>query len=163
MILDEWAAKWGVPYDALVDLRARVGITFVEAVARGKAGESRQQSIVRLEAAQKGIWLTRNNVGALMDSRGIPVRYGLANESRAQNEVVKSGDLIGIRPIVIQPRHLGATIGQFVSREMKHEGWTYRGDKHERAQLAWINFVIGKGGDAAFATGPGSFNYEDDT
>lgn len=161
-MLDEWAARWGVPYEALVDLRARVGIVSVTAT-KGKAGESRQQSIIRLEAAHKGVWLTRNNVGALMDSRGVPVRYGLANESKAQNEAIKSGDLIGIRPVVIQSRHVGSTIGQFVSREIKHEAWTYRGDAHERAQLAWIKFVISKGGDAAFATGPGSFNYEVDT
>lgn len=163
MILDEWAAKWGVTYDALVDLRARMGIDSATVVTTGKAGESRQQSIVRVEAAQKGIWLTRNNCGSLLDSRGVPVRFGLANESKAQNEAVKSGDLIGIRPVLIGPQHMGRTIGQFVSREMKHEAWTYRGDRHERAQLAWINFVISKGGDAAFATGPGSFNYEDST
>jgi hypothetical protein len=128
-------------------------------VVDGKPGsESRQQSLVRIDAAESGVWLTRNNVGALLDARGIPVRYGLANESKAQNESVKSADLIGIRSVLIGPQHVGTVIGQFVSRECKHEGWTYKGDKHEVAQLNWCNFVLSKGGDAAFCTGPGSFN-----
>ena len=160
--LDAWAVKWGIPLTALSELRAQLGM--VEGVSPpvavdGKPGsESRQQSLVRLEAAESGVWLTRNNVGALLDARGIPVRYGLANESKAQNESVKSADLIGIRPVLIGPQHAGMVIGQFVSRECKHEGWTYKGDKHEVAQLAWCNFVLSKGGDAAFCTGPGSFN-----
>ena len=43
------------------------------------------QAAVRLEAARMGILLFRNNVGALIDVRGIPVRYGLANESTQIN------------------------------------------------------------------------------
>lgn len=161
MILEAWAARWGIPHDALADLRAQLGVGGDAAppvTVEGEPGsESRQQSLVRLEAAQRGVWLTRNNVGALLDKRGVPVRYGLANESPAQNKAVKSADLIGIKPILIGPQHLGHTIGQFVSREIKHEGWTYSGDEHEVAQLAWANFVLSKGGDAAFCSGPGSF------
>lgn len=161
MHLDAWAAQWGVSAAALADLRAQMGQ--VDAVSPpvtidGKPGsEVRQQGLVRIEAANSGVWLTRNNVGALLDARGVPVRYGLANESKAQNESVKSADLIGIRPVLIGPQHVGMVIGQFVSRECKHEGWTYKGNKHEVAQLAWCNFVLSKGGDAAFCTGPGSF------
>lgn len=88
------------------------------------------------------------------------MRYGLANESKAQNEQVKSGDLIGIRPILIGPQHVGQLIGQFVSVEAKHQTWVYKGDKHETAQLNWANFVISKGGFACFATGPGIFNQQ---
>jgi len=158
--LDAWAAQWNVPAVALVQLRALMGVDGRGAVVEvGEEGsESRQQSLVRIDAAQNGVWLTRNNVGALLDDRGVPVRYGLCNESKAQNQKVKSADLIGIRSIIIGPHHVGQMIGQFVSREVKHEGWTYRGDKHEQAQLAWCNFVLSKGGDAAFVTGPGSFN-----
>ena len=47
--------------------------------------------------------------------------------------------------------------GQFVARECKKEGWKFSGDKHEAAQLAFINFVNARGGDARFASGPGSF------
>jgi len=127
----------------------------------GKPGsEARQQSLVRLEAARRGILMFRNNVGALMDDRGVPVRYGLANESKQQNEVLKSADLIGITPRLIVAADVGKVIGQFTAREMKEEGWTFNPkDKHEVAQLAFIELVISKGGDASFATGPGSFNY----
>jgi len=144
----------------MFDLRNRLGVDHAPLPGdEGTASEALQQSLVRIEAAKKGIWLTRNNVGALLDSRGVPVRYGLANESKKQNEKIKSGDLIGIKPVLIAQQHVGQTIGQFVSREIKKEGWVFCGDAHETAQLSWCNFVISKGGDAAFCTGPGSFNF----
>lgn len=162
MTLEAWAAAWGVSPAALFDLRMRLGIAGMHMpplVIQGNPGsETRQQSLVRLDAAANGVWLTRNNVGALLDKRGVPIRYGLANESKEQNQKVKSADLIGIRPITITPLHVGLVIGQFVSREVKHAGWKYTGDEHERAQLNWCNFVLSKGGDAAFCSGPGSFN-----
>ena len=160
MLLDLWARQWGIPVEALADLRMRIGIDVAPAVqvTASPGSESRQQSLVRLDAATNRVWLTRNNVGALMDERGVPVRYGLANESKTQNQAIKSADLIGIRSILIGPQHVGTVVGQFVSREVKHEGWKYKGDKHETAQLAWLNFINSYGGDAAFATGPGSFN-----
>lgn len=160
MILDLWGIAWGIPVDALADLKRRLGVAGHAAVtvAGEEGSESRQQSLVRIDASQNGVWLTRNNVGALIDSRGVPIRYGLANESKAQNKQVKSGDLIGIKPVLIGPQHVGTVIGQFVSREVKHAGWTWKGDAHESAQLNWCNFVLSKGGDAAFCTGPGSFN-----
>ena len=163
MNLDEWAARWDVHPHALLDLRMGLGIAHrsVEpAIAQEGApgSESRQQSLVRLEAPAKGVWLTRNNVGALMDDRGRLVRYGLWNESKQQNAVTKSSDLIGIKPILVGPQHVGRVIGQFVAREMKEERWTFNPrDKHEQAQLNFINFITAKGGDACFATGPGSF------
>jgi hypothetical protein len=159
MILDDWAALWGVSRAALFDLRMRLGVESLPAldVKGGDGSETRQQSLVRIDAATNGVWLTRNNVGALLDARGVPVRYGLANESAAQNKVVKSADLIGIRSVLVGPQHVGQTLGVFVSREVKHEGWTWKGDEHEVAQLNWCNFVLSKGGDAAFCSGPGSF------
>lgn len=164
MFLDEWARAWGIPSAALLDLRMRMGIAATSAMpapeVTGNGGsESRQQSLIRIDAAENGVWLTRNNVGALLDERGIPVRYGLANESKAQNQAVKSADLIGIRSILIGPQHMGTVIGQLASVECKKEGWVYNPrDPHEVAQLAWCNFVLSKGGFATFATGPGSFN-----
>lgn len=160
-MLDAWASKWRIPPEAVADLRAIMGVSdhAPPVTVEGKPGsEVRQQALVRLDAAQSGVWLTRNNVGALLDDRGVPIRYGLANETKEQNKAVKSADLIGIRPVLIGPHHLGTVIGQFVSRECKHEGWKWKGDKHELAQLAWANFVLAKGGDAAFCTGPGSFD-----
>lgn len=161
-IIHTWAAAWGVSSAAIADLQRRLGVSgdaapLVSLTTDATGSESRQQGLVRLEAARLGVWLTRNNVGALLDERGVPVRYGLANETKQQNEVFKSSDLIGIRPVVVQQCHVGTVIGQFVAREMKYEGWKYNPrDKREKAQLAFIEFVLSKGGDAAFATGPGT-------
>ena len=75
--LAEWAAVWGVPPCAVDDLRARMGMLGRQATPHPKrpgesASESRVQSLVRLEAAQKGVYLYSNNVGALLDKRGVP-------------------------------------------------------------------------------------------
>jgi hypothetical protein len=47
-------------------------------------------------------------------------------------------------------------IGQFMSREIKKEGWRYTGDEDEVAQLRWLELVVAYGGDACFTTGEGS-------
>lgn len=159
MNLRSWAHKWAIPLQAVLELEEAMG-TLGGVASPGQApdgSESFVQSQIRLEAPHYGVWLTRNNVGCLMDNTGRPVRYGLANESAAQNKVIKSGDLIGIRPVTIQPHHVGSVIGQFVSREVKKVGWQYTGSAHEIAQRNWVDFIISKGGDAAFASGPGSF------
>lgn len=159
--LQQWAARWSVPAECLADLLQCMGagVTPPEppAPAPPIASEAWAQSVIRLEAPRYGIWLGRNNVGALLDKRGVPVRYGLANESAQQNAVLKSGDLIGIRPVVITYQMVGYTIGQFVSRECKRPGWSYRGNAHETAQMNWAMLVNKYGGDAKFATGEGSF------
>ena len=118
--------------------------------------EAAVQALVRLEASAMGIALWRNNVGVLKDERGVPVRYGLANDSSQVNANFKSADLIGIRPVFITPAHVGLVLGQFVSREVKAPGWRYTGTEREAAQLAWLELVRRYGGDAAFATGVGS-------
>lgn len=118
--------------------------------------EAAVQSLVRLEAVEKGVRLWRNNVGALIDSRGVPVRFGLANDSATLNKAIKSGDLIGWRPVLIGPEHVGMTIAQFVSRECKRPGWVYHGSPHEVAQAEWLRLVQADGGDAAFCTGVGT-------
>lgn len=153
--LSEWALKWGVPWAGLDELRQKMGVMYEPEHQPGKS-EAAAQAEVRLEGAKKGVWLTRNNVGALQDARGVPVRYGLANESKEQNKNSKSSDLIGIRSLLIQPSHIGQVVGVFVAREMKAPGWTYKGDAHEEAQLNFLKFVISKGGDASFATGVGT-------
>ena len=111
---------------------------------------------VRLEASRLGIRLWRNNVGAGYMQDGSFIRWGLANESAAMNRLIKSADLIGVRPILITPAMVGRTIGQFVSREAKRAGWKWSGTDREVAQLAWADLVNSLGGDAAFTTGPGS-------
>jgi hypothetical protein len=157
--LHEWARRWNVPLEMFRDLQTTLG-TYTpplpaEAPEAGKS-EAWAQSAVRLEASEKGVKLFRNNVGVLEDKTGRPVRYGLGNDSPKMNEVIKSADLIGIRPVVILPHHVGHTFGQFVSREIKAPNWQYTGGGREPAQLAWANLINANGGDAAFATGPGS-------
>jgi hypothetical protein len=118
--------------------------------------EAASTAIVRLEAARLGILLWRNNVGAGVLQDGSFIRWGLANDSTQMNRQIKSADLIGIRPLLITPAHVGHTIGQFVSRECKRPGWKWCGNERELAQLEWAKLVNGAGGDAAFATGEGT-------
>lgn len=116
--------------------------------------EATVQSIVRLEASKLGWLLWRNNVGVLVDSRGVPVRYGLANDSKAVNANVKSGDLIGVRPVTITVDMVGSVIGQFVSIECKRPGWKPSAtDEHTAAQMRWAEIVLLAGGHAIFSTG----------
>lgn len=161
MNLDDWARTWGIGPAAMADLRSRLQMDGHNPTPHPKrpeegCSEARVEGLLLLEAAQKSVTLWRNNVGALLDARGVPVRYGLANDSKAMNEKIKSSDYIGIRPVLITPMHVGYTIGQFVARETKHGAWKYRGDAHEEAQLKFINYVLAQGGDAGFATGPGT-------
>ncbi len=112
--------------------------------------ESALQAQIRLEASRRGWGLWRNNVGAAYMRNGAFIRYGLANDSKRLNEHIKSGDLIGIKPIFITQEHVGLLLGQFVSREVKRPDWVYRGDEREQAQQNWIDLVRSLGGDAAF-------------
>lgn len=159
-VLHTWAQAWGVPAAALYDLQTRLGLLTPamneEAGPSTGKSEAWAQSAVRLEASQKGARLFRNNVGALKDQKGRLVRYGLANDSAQMNAAIKSGDLVGIRPVLIGPHHIGQKVGVFVSREIKEPGWQYSGTEREVAQLAWVNLITSMGGDAAFATGPGT-------
>lgn len=157
MNLYSWAFRWGVPAQAIADLRVTLGLegTLGEAQHVGKS-EAFAQSQVVLEAAHKGVRLWRNNVGVLLDKTGRPVRYGLANQSKEMNKLLKSSDLIGIRPVSITQAHVGLVLGQFVGREMKEPGWHYSGTEREEAQLRWAELICSLGGDAAFATGTGS-------
>ena len=161
--LTTWAIRYGVSPAALAELRALLASNDHAppiVVPDAPGSESRQQSLVRLDAAQHGVWLTRNNVGAFQDPlTGRWVRYGLANESKQQNQQIKSADLIGFRKRLIVTADVGTVIAQFVSRECKAEGWKPSGKGREVAQRQWRDFINSNGGDAAFASGPGSFNY----
>lgn len=151
--LSEWARKHAVTPAALAELAAIIGADTQRAEGGGGGSEAFVQSAVRLAAPAAGMRLFRNNVGALLDRRGVLVRFGLANDTKALNRQIKSGDLIGWRRIVITPAHVGSMVAQFVSIETKHEGWTYRGDEHEEAQQRWALLVAGEGGYAKFARG----------
>lgn len=150
--LYRWAQDWAIPAAAIDDLRARLCPPLDP--QRVRAGsEAAVQQQVRLAAAKAGVMLWRNNVGALLDQRGIPVRYGLANDTAAMNRRVKSADLIGISPRVVTSADVGTTIGQFVSIECKRPGWKWSGDAHELAQLNWASLVMTAGALATFSTG----------
>lgn len=152
-----WAQRHGISDAALADLVNVVVPPPPPGLADAPSdSEAYAQSLVRLEAPQHGAHLWRNNVGVLTDERGRPVRYGLANESKAMNERLKSSDLIGWRRRVVTPDMVGTVIAQFMSRECKARGWRWTGSPREQAQANWINLVVASGGDACFATGEGT-------
>lgn len=157
--LAQWALRHHIGADALHDLSILLGMDTLAPVPSGadaQRDEAWVQSRVRLEAAQKGARLWRNNVGVLEDKTGRPVRYGLANDSKALNDKLKSSDLIGWKRVTITPDMVGRTIAQFMARECKPQGWTYSATPREVAQAAWIQLVAVEGGDAAFASDVGT-------
>lgn len=158
MNLNEWAIKWGIPFEAVEDLRREFGtINTDQITGEDLKPEAVVQNVIRLEASQKGARLWRNNTGVAMDENGDrTVRYGLCNDSKKINKVLKSSDLIGIRPVLITSDHVGQTIGQFVAREAKPEGWIYTGTDREKAQLKFLELVASLGGDATFANQEGT-------
>ncbi len=114
--------------------------------------ESVVQQEIQLEAAKYGIVLWRNNSGAgkfVDDETGNTsyVRFGLGNISKEQNKKIKSSDLIGIIP----------PTGRFIAIECKREGWKYTGTAREKAQKAFIDFVIARGGIASFCSSVDDF------
>lgn len=156
MLLNNWAQQWAVPVEALEELRVLMGCnrynTNVDRKPEEKSEVWAQQNI-RLKASKVGARLWRNNVGVLFNEEGRPLRYGLANDSKALNQQIKSSDLIGILPALIRPEDAGKTIGVFTSLEVKKPGWKYTGKGREIAQLAWINLIVSLGGIAEFSTG----------
>ena len=156
MIFADWAARWGIPPAAVAELQTRVlRLDGTPGSAVGKS-EAAVQNAVRLEASRKGGRLWRNNVGAGYSDTGDFLRWGLANDSAQVNRTIKSADLIGLRPVRIEQKHVGLVLGQFVSREIKASGWKYAGTDREVAQLNWATLIGTLGGDARFATSEGT-------
>ena len=151
MLLYDWARKHGVSHHAVLELQQVFGLD-QPATQIGMA-ESAVQIRVRLEASKVGARLWRNNVGVLQDERGVPLRYGLCNESKAMNSSIKSSDLIGIRPLIVTQAMVGMTHGIFTAREVKKQGWTFKGTPREQAQLKFLEIVNALGGDGKFTTG----------
>lgn len=115
--------------------------------------EAAVQQRVQLRLAQSGALVYRNNTGACVDQTGRVIRYGLANESKQQNDQIKSSDLIGVVPVRIEPHHVGRTMGIFAAIECKHPDWHITpGDARAAAQLRFINLVRSVGGIGSFVT-----------
>jgi hypothetical protein len=115
--------------------------------------ESEIQKRVRLEFQNKyraPLW--RNNVGG--DKFGN--RWGLCNETKAQNKVIKSSDLIGITPTPVQDLVASGrqTVGVFTALEVKKGSWRYRATPEEKAQLRFLNLVEHLGGYSKFISNP---------
>lgn len=152
MKLNDWAKRWGIPAKALIELH-EINL-HVQSVGMDDliSTEAALSHSYRVQASEIGGRLWRNNVGAGTLENGSFVRWGLCNDTEQLNKQIKSHDLIGIKPVLITPEHVGSTIGQFWSREVKAPGWTYRGTERERAQLKWANLINSLGGDAAMSS-----------
>lgn len=151
MTPDEWRRAYPEAAAALTEM-TRAAIQPTKAEYAGFSEAAIQQR-ARLHAAQVGGVLWRNNVGAILDSRGVPVRFGLFNDTAKMNELNKSPDLIGIWPKRITPADVGSVVGQFWGEEIKGAGWRYTGTPHEVAQLNGINLIRSYGGIANFYCG----------
>jgi hypothetical protein len=120
--------------------------------------ESNIQSRTRLAAVTKRWRLWRNQRGAGKMDSGNFIRYGLANDSKVLGDTLKSGDLIGWRPVVITADMVGKVIAQFVSVECKAEDWTPppldTKDEAAAAQYRWAKLVNDEGGYAVFINDP---------
>lgn len=115
-------------------------------------------SHVLLEAVKHNCNLMRNNVGAgtLVDEDGKTshLRWGLMNESKKQNEQIKSSDYIGLTPVWCYREGIGwGWLGVFTAIEMKASDWRFvQSDKRALAQSRFHDMVRGYGGFAGFAT-----------
>lgn len=158
MDLSSWSLRHQISSTALAELVKMLSLDPV-AVSAGEAGmsEGAAQKKVRLATNSTGGMLLRNNSGALPDRRGIPVRFGLGNDSKNLNKKFKSSDLIGVTPLRIEPHHIGRVWGVFTAMEMKRPGWYFKATEEEAAQLFFINTVRTRGAIGSFATDPADY------
>lgn len=160
----QWQIIYGVS-DAAI--QALVQMSVVESTAYPDMSEAGVDSRIRLEAAEHGVHLWRNNRGAgkvqytdeetgeVKTSRFM--RWGLANDSKEMAADMRSHDRIGIRKTLITQEMVGTYIGRLYSREIKAGSWKWTGTEHEMGQLAWGTLINSQGGDAKIVNGPGSF------
>ncbi|RVT95227.1 VRR-NUC domain-containing protein [Rhodovarius crocodyli] len=87
-----------------------------------------------------GVTLWRNNTGALQDTTGRLVRYGLCEGS---------ADLIGLRTITVTPDMVGQQVAIFAAVEVKNE----RGRPTDK-QVNFLQHVRTAGGLAGVARSP---------
>jgi hypothetical protein len=116
------------------------------------------QQRVRLAAAQQGLLMYRNNVGACTDQTGRLIRYGLGNDSAQLNAAIKSSDLIGVTPVTayLHSAQTWVTLGVFTALEVKASDWQHSpNDERATAQAKFHAIIREAGGFAGFVTGPG--------
>ena len=149
----EWQRKHSITAEALADLADIVGLT----VEAGDANDSEKsvQDEARLLISKKGGRAFRNNKGVLPDKRGVPVRFGLCNDTPEMGKRLRSSDLIACVPVSVTQEMVGTVIGQFTAIEVKKRGWHYTGTEHEQGQLRFGELIIGLGGKFCFYNGEG--------
>lgn len=149
-----WAQRWRLPQQAIDELcNIAAAADYLPQPPDDGSSEERNQADARLQAAQSGRMLWRNNVGALYDRQGRLIRYGLANDTKQQNDKMKSSDLIGIYPVRVTPQMFGQVLGVFWAVEVKEAGWQFSSSDREMAQLAYGNRVQSLGGKFQFFAG----------
>lgn len=155
-VLTDWAKRHAIGGRAMAELYQMMGLIPETPIELKGRAEAYVQSAVRLAGPAHGFLFGRNNVGALKDERGVPVRYGWLNDSVQLNKQVKTGDLLGYQSgwfrdyETLEP----CKVAVFAMAECKRAGWSYSpGDAHETAQLRAINMVLAAGGIASFTTG----------
>ena len=155
MTLLDWAIKHKIPADALRDLCN--SCLHVTTDPHDETPEGSVQREIRLEGARAGKYLFRNNRGAgrfaLKNElgqlyEGPHVRWGLANDSKALGDAVKSADLVGFERVNITQEMVGTHIARFLSVEVKRPDWKYSGTLQEIAQVKWATLVNWEGGRA---------------
>jgi len=152
--LSSWGKRWNIPPAAIFELAQIMGTAAPHSPQQsGAVTEAGVSQRIRLAYAERGAALWRNNVGAFADETGRWIRYGLANESKQMNKLVKSSDLIGVMPVTITLQHVGQIIGQFIAIETKAPDWVFMGTPREWAQHKFHQIVISKGGLGRFSTG----------
>ena len=111
------------------------------------------QNEILLAASAAGWTLFRNNVGQgwTGDATHLPDGSVLIRNARPLHAGLCTGssDLIGWRPLLIGPEHLGQVVAQFAGVEVK----TARG-KESPAQVTFRRVVNEAGGLALVARGP---------
>lgn len=158
MTLNEWALRWGVRPEALAELHLALGLDYDPTALPPQnlpvmSSEAAVSQAARILASRRGAALWRNNVGAGTLEDGSFLRWGLANDSASVNKVIKSGDLIGIDPVIITQEMVGQLFGRFWSVETKKPGWRFTGTERELGQQRWIGLVTKLGGRAEFWNG----------
>lgn len=155
--IKQWQDKHCISNEAMFELSEMLGLSIPRYMIdpnlnmnNKPQSEAAVQVDCRLKASSIGGRLWRNNVGVAFREDGTPIRYGLCNETKKMNQIIKSSDLIGILPITITPVHIGMVIGQFWAPEIKEGNWKFTGTPREVAQLKFQEMVNDLGGVSKF-------------